>query len=34
MDGGTPKMDGLYSGKSQSQMDDDLGVPLFQETPI
>ena len=29
--GGTPKYM-VYSGKSQSKMDDDLGVPPFMET--
>ena len=28
----TPKMDGLFHGKPYEQMD-DLGVPLFLETP-
>ena len=31
--GGNPKMDGLFHGKPYEQMD-DLGVPLFLETPI
>ena len=30
---GTPKMDGVYSGKPYFLMDDS-GVPLFLETPI
>ena len=29
----TPKMDGLFHGKPYEQMD-DLGVPLFLETPV
>ena len=33
MNGGSTKMVGLFQGKSQLKMD-DLGVPLFQETPI
>ena len=28
-----PKMDGLFHGKPYEQMD-DLGVPLFLETPV
>ena len=31
--GKTPKMDGEHHGKPYDQMD-DLGVPLFLETPI
>ena len=31
--GNTPKMDGENNGKPYEQMD-DLGVPLFLETPI
>ena len=31
--GKPPKMDGLFHGKPYEQMD-DLGVPLFLETPI
>ena len=31
--GKTPKTDGLFHGKPYEQMD-DLGVPLFLETPI
>ena len=31
--GKTPKMDGVFHGKPYEQMD-DLGVPLFLETPI
>ena len=31
--GKTPKMDGLFHGKSYFLMD-DLGVPVFLETPI
>ena len=31
--GKTPKMDGENNGKPYEQMD-DLGVPLFLETPI
>ena len=30
---GTPKMDGENNGKPYEQMD-DLGVPLFLETPL
>ena len=30
--GGTPKMAGLFQGNSHPEMDDDLEVPLFQET--
>ena len=30
---GSPKIDGLFQGKSHLEMD-DLGVPLFQETSI
>ena len=32
--GKTPKMDGLNNGSKPYEQMDDLGVPLFLETPI
>ena len=33
MSWGTPKMDGLFHGKSQSKMDDDWGYPHYWKPP-